>query len=58
VPHPMEEAHYIEWVQVMAGGSAYRIFLKPGGPPSGTFKAGIGDVTAREYCNVHGLWKS
>jgi superoxide reductase len=58
VPHPMEEAHYIEWVQVMAGGNAYRIFLKPGGPPSGTFKADIGDVTAREYCNVHGLWKS
>jgi superoxide reductase len=58
VPHPMEEAHYIEWVQIMAGGNAYRIFLKPGNPPEGTFKGDIGSVAAREYCNVHGLWKS
>ncbi len=57
VPHPMEDAHYIEWVQVIAGGNAYRIFLKPGGAPEGVFKTDIGDVTAREYCNVHGLWK-
>ena len=58
VPHPMEDKHYIEWVQVIAGGNAYRIFLKPGGAPEGVFKTDIGDVTAREYCNVHGLWKS
>lgn len=58
VPHPMEEAHFIEWVQIMAGGNAYRIFLKPGIAPEGVFKADIGEVTAREYCNVHGLWKS
>jgi superoxide reductase len=58
VPHPMEEEHYIEWVQVMAGDNAYRIFLKPGGAPEGVFKTDIGDVTAREYCNKHGLWKS
>jgi len=57
VPHPMEEKHYIEWVQVIAGSNAYRIFLKPGGAPEGIFKTDIGDVTAREYCNVHGLWK-
>jgi superoxide reductase len=57
VPHPMEDKHFIEWVQIMAGGNAYRIFLKPGGAPEAVFKAGIGDVTAREYCNVHGLWK-
>jgi superoxide reductase len=58
VPHPMEEAHFIEWVQIMAGGTAYRIFLKPGIAPEGLFKSDIGEVTAREYCNVHGLWKS
>ena len=58
VPHPMEEAHFIEWVQIMAGGNAYRIFLKPGIAPEGLFKSDIGEVTAREYCNVHGLWKS
>ena len=58
VPHPMEDAHFIEWVQVVAGGNAYRIFLKPGIAPEGVFKADIGEVTAREYCSVHGLWKS
>jgi superoxide reductase len=58
VAHPMEEKHYIEWVQVMAGGYSYRIFLKPGVAPEGTFKADIGEVAAREYCNIHGLWKA
>lgn len=58
VAHPMEESHYIEWVQIFAGPSAYRIFLNPGGKPEGLFKADIGEITAREYCNLHGLWKS
>ena len=57
-PHPMEEKHYIEWVQIMADGKSYRIFLKPGGIPEGVFVADLGTVTAREYCNLHGLWKS
>jgi superoxide reductase len=57
-PHPMEDAHYIEWVQIIADGNAYRIFFKPGGAPEGVFKADLGAVTAREYCNIHGLWKS
>ena len=58
VPHPMEDKHYIEWVQIIAGGYAYRIFLKPGGQPEGTFTNDPGAVAAREYCNLHGLWKS
>jgi superoxide reductase len=58
VPHPMEEKHYIEWVQIMANGNAYRIFLKPAGQPEGAFTADLGAVTAREYCNLHGLWKA
>jgi superoxide reductase len=58
VPHPMEDKHYIEWVQIMSGDNAYRIFLKPGGAPEGTFKVLKGDIAAREYCNVHGLWRS
>jgi superoxide reductase len=57
-PHPMEDSHYIEWVQIIAGGNAYRIFLKPGGAPEGVFRADVGDVKAREYCNLHGLWSS
>jgi superoxide reductase len=46
VPHPMEEKHYIEWIQLIADGQTYREFLKPG------------RVNAREYCNIHGLWKT
>ena len=58
VPHPMEDKHYIEWVQILAGDKAYRIFLNPGETPEGTFDSPQGKVIAREYCNIHGLWRS
>lgn len=58
VPHPMEEKHYIEWVELIADGAAYRQFLKPGDAPEAFFKIDAVQVTAREYCNLHGLWKS
>ncbi|MBW1668841.1 MAG: desulfoferrodoxin [Deltaproteobacteria bacterium] len=57
-PHPMEEKHYIEWIEIIADGEAYRYFLKPGGAPEATFKIDASQVTAREYCNLHGLWKA
>jgi superoxide reductase len=57
VAHPMEEAHYIEWIEVVADGKAYREFLKPGGAPEAAFCLEAENVTLREYCNVHGLWK-
>lgn len=61
VPHPMEAAHYIEWIELNAGNKSYRQFLKPGEAPEATFKidtAAGEKVTAREYCNLHGLWKA
>ncbi len=58
VAHPMEEKHSIEWVELIADGKAYRQFLKPGDTPEATFKIEADDVTAREYCNLHGLWKA
>ena len=58
VPHPMEEKHYIEWIEIIADGEVYRYFLKPGAAPEATFKIDAAEVTAREYCNVHGLWKA
>jgi superoxide reductase len=58
VPHPMEEKHYIEWIELIAGDKAYRQFLKPGGSPEATFTISAAQVSAREYCNLHGLWKS
>jgi superoxide reductase len=58
VPHPMEDKHYIEWIEVIDGESIFRRFLKPGEEPAAAF-AGVGDnATARDYCNLPGLWKS
>jgi superoxide reductase len=56
IPHPMEQSHYIQWIQVFADGKAYRKFLKPGDKPEAEFEISADKVTAREYCNVHGLW--
>jgi len=58
VPHPMEERHHIEWIEVVADGKAYRQFLNPGEVPEATFKIDAERITAREYCNIHGLWRS
>jgi superoxide reductase len=58
VAHPMEEAHYIEWIELMADGQIYRQFLNPGDKPEALFNINASTVTAREYCNLHGLWKS
>jgi superoxide reductase len=58
VPHPMEEKHYIEWVEITTDGGVYRKFLKPGDKPEAEFEIKAEKIEAREYCNVHGLWKS
>jgi superoxide reductase len=58
VAHPMEEKHYIEWIELIADGRAYRRFLNPGDTPDATFMITADKVSAREYCNVHGLWKA
>lgn len=57
VAHPMEEKHYIEWIEVVADGRVMREFLKPGMAPEARFKCAGNIFTVREYCNLHGLWK-
>ena len=57
-PHPMEEKHYIEWVQIIADGKSYRQFLNPGNAPEAAFDIKADKIAAREYCNVHGLWRA
>jgi superoxide reductase len=57
-PHPMEEKHYIEWIEIIADGKAYRQFLKPGDVPEATFAIQATKIEAREHCNIHGLWKA
>jgi superoxide reductase len=56
--HPMEEKHWIQWVQLIADGKAYRQFLDPGQTPEASFDIQADQVSAREYCNLHGLWKA
>ena len=57
-PHPMEDKHYIEWIELIAGDTVYRQFLNPGDTPEALFKVDADKASAREYCNLHGLWKS
>ncbi len=57
VLHPMEEKHYIEWIEATAGERVYKRFLKPGDLPEAEFCIDADQITAREYCNIHGLWK-
>ncbi|MFP4444936.1 MAG: desulfoferrodoxin [Desulfosudaceae bacterium] len=58
VAHPMEEKHYIQWIELIADGKSCFQFLKPGDAPEAVFNVSADQVTAREYCNIHGLWKA
>ncbi|WP_368489467.1 desulfoferrodoxin [Clostridium sp. BJN0013] len=57
VEHPMLPEHYIQWIEVHTENKIYRKYLKPGEKPEATFKLDEKLVMAREYCNLHGLWK-
>jgi len=55
----MEEKHYIEWIELIVDGTTYRKFLEPGEAPVAEFCVPGGEeMEAREYCNLHGLWKA
>jgi superoxide reductase len=58
VAHPMTQDHYIEWIEVTMNGKSYRQFLNPNDPPEAFFPLTGANITARAYCNLHGLWKS
>jgi superoxide reductase len=58
VAHPMEEKHYIEFIELIADGKVYRQDLNPGETPEAFFCVDAENVSAREYCNLHGLWKA
>jgi superoxide reductase len=57
IEHPMLEEHYIEWIEVIADNKLYRQYLKPGEKPEAVFNITAQKIVAREYCNLHGLWK-
>lgn len=56
VPHPMEDKHYIEWIEVQTSDGAERKFLSPGQDPEATFAVAGDVIQTRAYCNIHGLW--
>lgn len=58
VDHPMEEKHYIEWIEVADGDEVMQRYLKPGDAPQATFEVTGNDLTVRAYCNLHGLWRA
>jgi superoxide reductase len=58
VAHPMEEKHWIEWIELVAGSTVYRCDLRAGDAPEAVFLTDAAEVTARAYCNLHGLWRS
>jgi superoxide reductase len=58
IPHPMEEKHYIEWIEILVEGQICRKSLRPGEHPEAEFKIEGGKIGARAYCNIHGLWRS
>ncbi|MBM4241145.1 MAG: desulfoferrodoxin [Euryarchaeota archaeon] len=61
VPHPMEENHYIEWIELIVDGKIYRKYFSPGDKPEAEFELKsdeTSEIRAREYCTIHGLWRS
>jgi superoxide reductase len=58
VAHPMEEKHFIQWIEIIADGMIQRHYLKPGEKPEAEFCVKADKIVAREYCNLHGMWKA
>lgn len=58
IPHPMEQKHYIEWIELHADEAVFRKFLQPTDKPEAEFCVTAKKLSARDYCNIHGLWKS
>lgn len=56
--HPMDDDHYIEWIEALADGKQYIKYLKPGEEPEASFPIAANEVKIRAYCNLHGLWKA
>mgnify|MGYP000578270991 FL=1 len=58
VEHPMTDAHYIQWIELVTPTGVLRHNLAPQDKPVAEFKTDATEVEAREYCNLHGLWKA
>ena len=58
IPHPMEEQHYIEWIELLEEGRLCRQLLAPGQAPRASFSDAQPPAAVREFCNLHGLWRT
>jgi len=58
IPHPMEEKHFIEWVEISTEKGYSKKFLSPGEKPNALFLTKAKNLKARAYCNIHGLWET
>ena len=58
IPHPMEEKHFVEWIEVVTAAGVTRHHFQPGDAPEAVFKVADEVIEVREYCNLHGLWKT
>ncbi|MDO4325254.1 MAG: desulfoferrodoxin family protein [bacterium] len=60
VPHPMDEAHSIQWIYLQTEKGSQRRMLKPGSPAEATFLVPEDDraVAVYAYCDLHGFWKT
>ena len=57
--HPMDEKHYIQWIELEVDGMVHKKYLEPTDKPEVVFEIPEGkNVVAREYCNIHGVWKN
>ncbi len=58
IPHPMEEEHFITWIEVITNSRTYKKFLEPGAPAMAEFETTCKVREVRSYCNLHGLWST
>ena len=58
VEHPMDEDHFIEWIEISTEKGSSKKFLKPGESAQAMFPVKADNIISRAYCNLHGLWKS
>lgn len=60
VDHPMMDAHFIQWIELHTSNCVYRRYLSQEDSPQAEFQIGhdVEIICAKEYCNLHGLWKS
>jgi superoxide reductase len=58
VQHPMEEKHYIEFIEVIVEDEIHIKYFKPGDKPEHEFRVRADKFIVREYCNIHGLWRN